>query len=340
MKRILSLTLCLLLTLTCLAGCGEKERTLYKSGLKKYVDLGEYKGIEIDKSSEEYSTAYKATVDSDVESYKLYEKKTEGKVAKGDTANIDYVGKKDGVAFDGGTAQGHDLEIGSGSFIEGFEDGLIGVEIGKTVDLNLTFPENYGNEELNGAKVVFTVTVNYVTTTNPLTPDKFYGELGFKNVQEYEKDADKRTVKNLLFKKLKDDSKINDYPESDLDVIYNSLKDMYVSSYMEPYGYTLETYLAQSGTTEADFKEQLVTNSVKPMMDEQMLLYYVFDEADLEFTQNEINAEAQKIAEEAGNGATAEKVKELYGEHYLEYYVVSEKALQYMYDNAKIIEAK
>lgn len=340
MKRILSLALCLLLTLTCLAGCGEKDRTLYKSGLKKYVDLGEYKGIEIDKSSEEYSTAYKATVDSDVESYKLYEKKTEGKVAKGDTANIDYVGKKDGVAFDGGTAQGHDLEIGSGSFIPGFEDGLIGVEIGKTVDLNLTFPENYGNEELNGAKVVFTVTVNYVTTTNPLTPDKFYAELGFKNVQEYEKDANKRTVKNLLFKKLKDDSKIKDYPESDLDVIYNSLKDMYVSSYMEPYGYTLETYLAQSGTTEADFKEQLVTNSVKPMMDEQMLLYYVFDEADLEFTKNEINAEAQKIASEAGNGATAEKVKELYGEHYLEYYVVSEKALQYMYDNAKIIEAK
>jgi len=72
------------------------------------------------------------------------------------------------------------------------------------------------------------------------------------------------------------------------------------------------------------------------MMDNQMLLYYVFDEADLEFNQNEIAAEAQEIADEIGNGVTVEKVKEYYGEHSLEYYVVSEKALQYMYDNAKI----
>ena len=336
MKRILSLALCILLTLTCLAGCGEKERTLYKSGLEDYVDLGKYDGIEIDKNSEEYTTAYKSTVDSDVETHKLYEKKTEGKVAKGDTANIDYVGKKDGVAFDGGTANGYDLTIGSGSFIPGFEDGLIGAIIGETVDLNLTFPKDYGNEELNGAKVVFTVKVNYVTTTTPLTPDKFYSQLDFKNVKEYEKDAAERTIKNILFKKLKEDSKVNDYPEADLNTVYDNTKNML----MQSYGTTFETYLSQSGSTEEQFKEQFIPNYVKPMMDEQMLLYYVFDEADLDFTKNEINAKAQKLAEEAGNGTTAEKIKEFYGDMFLEYYVISEKALQYMYDNAKIIEAK
>ena len=83
-------------------------------------------------------------------------------VALGDTANIDYVGKKDGVAFDGGTATGSNLGIGSHTFIDGFEDGLIGVMPGETVDLNLKFPENYHNEELAGADVVFTVTVNYI----------------------------------------------------------------------------------------------------------------------------------------------------------------------------------
>ena len=83
-------------------------------------------------------------------------------VALGDTANIDYVGKKDGVAFDGGTATGSNLGIASHTFIDGFEDGLIGVMPGETVDLNLKFPENYHNEELAGADVVFTVTVNYI----------------------------------------------------------------------------------------------------------------------------------------------------------------------------------
>ena len=335
MKRILSLALCVIMALLSLAACGEKDRTLYKSGLKKYVDLGEFKGIEIDTKSDEYAKAYEATVNSDVENHKFYEKKTEGKVAKGDTANIDYVGKKDGVAFDGGTAQGYDLTIGSGSFINGFEDGLIGVEIGSTVDLNLTFPENYGNDELNGAKVVFTVKVNYVTTTTPLTPDKFYGELKFANVQEYEKDAKERTVKDMLLSKLNESSKIKDYPQEDLDLLYNSAKDIFVQN-VESYGYTFETYISTTGTTEEKFKEELITNSVKPMMDNQMLLYYVFDEADLEFNQNEIAAEAQEIADEIGNGVTVEKVKEYYGEHSLEYYVISEKALQYMYDNAKI----
>ena len=83
-------------------------------------------------------------------------------VEDGDTVNIDYVGKKDGVAFDGGTAEGSPLTIGSGSFIDGFEAGLIGVKPGETVDLNLTFPENYHSEELAGQAVVFTVTVNCI----------------------------------------------------------------------------------------------------------------------------------------------------------------------------------
>lgn len=83
-------------------------------------------------------------------------------VALGDSVKIDYCGKKDGVAFDGGTAEDATLTIGSGQFIDGFEDGLIGVNPGETVDLTLTFPENYGSEELNGQTVIFTVTVNSI----------------------------------------------------------------------------------------------------------------------------------------------------------------------------------
>ena len=80
--------------------------------------------------------------------------------AEGDTANIDYSGTKDGVAFDGGTAEGYDLKLGSGTFIDGFEDGVIGMNVGDEKDLNLKFPDNYGSADLAGQEVVFHVKLN------------------------------------------------------------------------------------------------------------------------------------------------------------------------------------
>lgn len=100
----------------------------------------------------------------------ILEEVTEGTVEEGDTANIDYEGKLHGEAFEGGTAKEYGSEIGSGTFIPGFEDGLVGVKIGDTVDLPLTFPENY-TEELAGKDVVFTVTVNSVKRMPELTDD-------------------------------------------------------------------------------------------------------------------------------------------------------------------------
>ena len=130
-----------------------------------FISLGDYKGLTAEVDPIEIT-------DEDIDerinqeirnSEEASETLTEGTVEEGDIANIDFTGKKDGVAFDGGTAEGYDLEIGSGSFIDGFEDGLIGVAIGDTVDLNLTFPEQYGNADLAGQDVVFTVKVNSVS---------------------------------------------------------------------------------------------------------------------------------------------------------------------------------
>ena len=125
--------------------------------IDKYVTLNDYKNMKVE--------VYKPqTQDQDIEQYidsellKGYIK--DRAVADGDVANIDYEGKKDGVAFEGGTASGFDLEIGSGSFIPGFEEKLIGVMPGETVDLDLTFPEGYHEPSLAGQPVVFTVTVN------------------------------------------------------------------------------------------------------------------------------------------------------------------------------------
>lgn len=336
MKRLLIVALAVSMILVCFAGCGKAERILYNGDLSEYVELGKYEGIEIDKSSEDFKKEYEATVASDVENNKLYEKKTKGKVAKGDTANIDYEGKKDGVAFDGGTAKGYDLGIGSGSFIPGFEDGLIGVEIGDTVDLDLTFPKDYDSEELAGAKVVFTVKVNYVTTTTALTPDKFYSELGFKTVDEYVKDAEERTIEAMLLSKLEENFKVNSYPEEDKEFLYNETKNMYVKNYVEPYGVDFATYLQSYQMTEEDFKKTMIENSITPMMKTQMIIYSILDEEKMSVSNNEIQAQAEKVAKEAGAEVTVEQVKEYYGDYYLEYIVASEKVMDYVTEKAVI----
>jgi hypothetical protein len=178
-KKTLGL-LAAVLSVAMLAGCGAKdtgngtgtatgagtESTALKDmDVDKYVTLGEYKGLEVSVDTVEVDEDEWDTLVNNVYYGNITAENggiTDRAVETGDTVNIDYEGKKDGVAFDGGTDQGYDLTIGSGQFIAGFEDGLIGVMPGETVDLDLTFPENYGNADLAGQAVVFTVTVNYI----------------------------------------------------------------------------------------------------------------------------------------------------------------------------------
>lgn len=141
------------------------ERIVLKDlDVDQYVTLGDYKSIRVTKPEAKVDDADLQQLLDDVylNSFPAELGVKDRAVVKGDTANIDYVGKKDGVAFDGGTAQDSNLTIGSHTFIDGFEDGLVGVMPGETVDLNLTFPANYGNTDLAGQAVVFTVTVNYI----------------------------------------------------------------------------------------------------------------------------------------------------------------------------------
>ena len=227
MKRILSIILVLCLA-AMFVGCKQdKGRELYNVNLEKYVELGKYKGITIDTASESFLKTNDSIIADDVANYDLYVIKKDGTVKMGETVNIDYVGKKDGVAFDGGTAQGYDLTIGSGAFIEGFEDGLLDKEIGSTVDLNLTFPKDYGNEELNGAAVVFTVKINYAKTTTAREPQDFYKELGFGTIEEYYKNVKQRAIEQTYTQIIIDNSEIKDYPKTDLALLSDYYYDIY-----------------------------------------------------------------------------------------------------------------
>ena len=337
MKRILSLLLVAISLLT-LCSCGkDKNRILYNLNLGKYVELGDYKNIKIDLESKEYKESYNTIMQQDVEGNKLYVKKTDGKVADGDLVNIDYEGKKDGVAFAGGTAKGYDLEIGSKSFIDGFESGLVGVEIGSTVDLDLTFPKDYGNEELNGAAVVFTVKVNYVTTDEPRKPEDYYKDLKYASVEKYYENVKQTAIEWTLLDKLVDSSKVKEYPKQDLDYIMESSFKTIETNIKNSYGVDLETYLSYVGQTKEQLTETLEKEQVKPMMDSQMAIYAVFDKEKLSLTQKDIDAQVNKIVKEIDNASvTAKEVKEYYGDYYFEDLAINAKVVEFLLKSAKI----
>ena len=163
--------------------------------VEEYVTVGEYKGLTIEVAPKQEVTA--EAVETEMMYYYYSQGTTyltaadfvtEGTVENTDIVLIDFEGKKDGVAFDGGSATDHILGIGSESFIDGFESGLVGVKAGETVDLNLTFPEDYGSEDLAGADVVFKVKVNEIKEkqTRELDED-FFEDLGMEGIDSEEK---------------------------------------------------------------------------------------------------------------------------------------------------------
>ena len=303
----------------CACGKGNSEKTLIygDTDLSEYVTLGKYKGLAVDTSSDDYKAEYDAVVSGDMTANDIFDKKLEGQVQKGDIANIDYEGKRDGVAFEGGTAQGYDLEIGSGSFIDGFEDGLIGVNIGDTVNLNLTFPENYQSADLAGADVVFTVKVNYVKDTLSPGIDGHYEELGFKSAKDYEADAKKRAIENILFQKAADDSEIKDYPSEDKNILVDAVYEYYDNYYNTAYGASFEDVLKANNMTVDDFKKQML-ESADEQMKNQMICYGILQKEGLkaEYDLPEDKKTGQSVLDEINK--------------------VENVVKDFLYDNAKI----
>ena len=222
MRKFVKLGICGLMAAMVATGCSKKDTTgttdpaaattqgaetqeagTSEGAAEDSVTLGEYKGVAYTPASVEITDEQ---VDKEVQ--KLADSnlvEVDRPAAEGDTVNIDYVGKKDGVAFDGGTASGYDLKLGSNTFIDGFEDGLIGAVKGQKLDLDLTFPEGYPSEDLAGQAVVFEVTVNAVKTPSELNDDLVMANTDYKTMEEYREatrnDLEKQAADNAEYQK-------------------------------------------------------------------------------------------------------------------------------------------
>lgn len=314
-----------------------------------YVEkLADYKGLEYSKMDTE---ATDAEVEERVKAFlKNYpDKITDRAIKNGDTANIDYVGKKDGVAFEGGTANGFDLGIGSGSFIAGFEEGLVGKKPGETVDLNLTFPKDYHSEELKGAKVVFTVKINYILGESPkeLTDELVKANTEFKTAAEYKADIKakleeskkseaKKAATREIMEKVVTNSAIKSVPKEAEDRYYAQIME-YWNNVATQYGAELKDFVqSQFKLSEKDFEAEVRAQSVNAA--KQLVVARAIAEAEkLEVTDEEYQTGLNNYYENSGAKGSMDLAafESNFGKGRITDLILSEKVERFLLENGK-----
>lgn len=318
-----------------------------------YVTLGEYKGLEVVQSKpvvteEELDSFIQYTLNSHKHTEPITDRDV---VENGDIANIDYEGKRDGVAFDGGTAAGYNLEIGSGTFIPGFEEGLVGVKVGETVDLNLTFPENYQSADLAGQEVVFTVTVNSISgyVTHELN-DEFVKELaieGITNVEQFREyareglqaEADSNYEYNLRMQLITlaiQNATIQE-PPAELVEKYKNASSSQMEYQAAMYGMDLETFIMGSfGMDLAAYEEQIEAGAVETAK-QALLCYKIALEENLEVTEEELNTNIEENYAAMGY-ASADSFKEMVDLKEYKDSMMLDKVFNFLVENAVVTE--
>lgn len=305
-----------------------------------YVDLGDYKGIELTKSITKVTDD---EVTNEMGSKAVELTGSDVTVEDGDTAIIDFVGKLNGVAFDGGTASNYELEIGSGSFIDGFEDGLIGVKKGDTVDLNLTLPESYQSTELAGKDVVFTVTVNGVKRKPQLNDEWLAANTNYATLAEFAaetkqklEDAAETTASNTLessgLDQVISNSTVKKYYKSLIEQ-GESQYEKRLNAYASAYGKSLSELLAAQGMTESQYQNQKQKQAVS-YAQVAMVVYAIAQDAGL----SEADAEYQTILNDLANNYNmdAATFSSTYGESLVKSSVMSQYAMNYIVSNANV----
>ena len=319
-----------------------------------YVELGDYKNLKITLGAYEVTDDdVKSNIESMLYNYPDYEDLDKDTVEDGDTVNIDYEGIKDGVAFDGGTAQGAYLEIGSGSFIPGFEEGLVGKKVREKVKLDLTFPDTYGNKELAGQAVVFNVTINKIVQKIEMTYDKITDEYitknfaaqGYNNMEELEagirtqleasNESTKATdIQDAIFDKLAEVCTIKGLPDGLLESKVTEYIEQYKSGLKANYGMEMEEYLESIGSTEEEFNQQ-AEEFMKESLNNQLILEAIAKKEKIDVDEEGYATYKEGIVSDYGY-ESEDALIEQYGEDYVKNAYLTTKTLEMLTESADI----
>ena len=282
--------------------------------IKDYVKLGEYQNLEISEAPKQEVT--EEVLENNIhylllKKYKPVEVTEDRAVQQDDTVNIDYTGYMDGEAFEGGADTGADLLIGSGQFISGFEDGLVGHKKGEEVTLDLTFPDPYkSNESLSGKAVQFKVKINKISAAPELTDAWVAENTEFKTVDEFKKEQKKLIqtsldidyegkVKADLFALVVENSEILKYPEKLMEETKVTVKEQLNSMYQMQAGITFDDYVDSQGLSEEDVDKGL-EDSAKQYLTQNLIVQALMDAEGMEFTEKEYEKEKEAYAVSSG----------------------------------------
>ena len=294
-----------------------------KVTVKPEVTLGEYKGLEVEEQSVEVTDE---DVDEDIETQRQQHAelvvKEEGKVEQGDTVVMDFEGFMDGEAFEGGKGENHSLEIGSGQFIPGFEEQLVGKESGEDTEVKLTFPEDYHAEELAGKEATFKVEIHEIKAKElPELDDEFakdvdeevetLDELKKKKKEQLEEqkkqDADNQKRETLI-EQASDNAEV-DIPEAMVDTELDQMFSEFEQR-LQMQGMTMDMYFQFSGQDENALKEQMKGDAEKRVKT-NLTLEAIVNNENIEVTEEDIDAELEKMA--SMYGTEVEQLKQMLG---------------------------
>lgn len=313
-----------------------------------YVSVSGYKGIEIDKVDVDTDIS-----DEDVENEinsvleeNATDKEVTGRAAQlGDTADINYVGKVDGQEFDGGSADNYPLELGSGSFIDGFEDSIVGHNVGETFDWNGKFPDDYQNTDLAGKDVVFTITVNALTEPElPELTDDFvktvseesetveeYREEVRKNLEETAQENYDSELNSAVWEAVLEKAEVKGYPDGEVGRIYNTYLEQYqemASYYNMEYDEFIQLYTEM---TVDEFEEE-AKEAAKDNIKQSQVAEVIAEKEGLTLTDEEYEKEFEKLAEDYGY-EDVDDLKEVAGEETLKQLVLQPIVQEWLAEN-------
>ena len=267
---------------------------------KKYVDMCDYKNITVSRSELEVSDEeVQNQIDKILNSYLTQNNDKSLKIKDGDRINLDYVGSIDGVEFQGGSTGGNgtDLTIGSHQYIEGFEESIIGHNVGENFDIHVTFPEDYGKDELNGKEAVFNITVNYVYSKREFN-DAFvaehlseYATTAEGYIQYYKESGFEKNLKEYITNYIMDNSTVKRYPKKYLQIVKGQLKNSDYQGYqynLEYYGvsFPFEEYV---GMDEKEYEASLSTEGMKTV-DDNLKIQAILEDANLTVSEADVYA--------------------------------------------------
>ena len=313
------------------------------------VKLGEYKGMEVPAQD---TTVTDADVDDALETKRQQQAelvlKEDKPAEKGDTVVIDYKGSVDGEEFDGGSAENYSLELGSGSFIPGFEDQLIGHNADEDVDVNVTFPEDYHAKNLAGKDALFKVKIHEIKEKQlPELDDDFakdvdedvdtLAELKEKTKKQLQEEKDnqaKAAIEDAAINKAVANAEIQDIPQAMLDDDTNRQMQQYLAG-MQQQGISPQMYFQITGTKEEDLKKQFA-NDAAQRVKTNLVLEAIVDDANIDATDEEIAKEISDLAKQYGMEEDA--VKKALSKDMLMHDIKIRKAVDLVADSAKQVK--